>query len=445
MRPSPKRSRASLLVVDFWEKLAGASLALSAIIRLCQGTGLSLVAPTVHSSLFLPAGGFALSTYYDIEAMRAALAPQRLVSHFSWQRLRRRGRNDSSNSTNSNRSSSLSVAVIYSDFPSACRGALAQHTLTLECPQACLAAAGLRRLVASAQQSLGAEVAAHAPLRCVAAAELRSAIQGHGGRLHTMLSQATGAVELINFRRHDAGKPMLPPAQALALRAAAVRPAAEIRAAARRFVAWQLPAAREHGYAVVQLRSNHLAHAAYVAHGPGALSDGSSASCQQHIGACVRRLGRAARRHAPPSATIVASDLSTLFEAHQDGASHRRHGYMRECLLPSLPSLHRWFTTQGRAFQPNCTAEAEAAPVGVVGVAPAASTRSSRPRRGAEQQATQPGCDAGVLGLIDLVLSTEATAFVAVAVSQPWRSAFLEWIVQARRLAGRTQTELISC
>ena len=54
-------------------------------------------------------------------------------------------------------------------------------------------------------------------------------------------------------------------------------------------------------------------------------------------------------------------------------------------------------------------------------------------------------CDAGYLGLVDLVLGSEADAFVAVDVKQPWRSAFLEWIVQARRLRGKTRTELISC
>ena len=44
----------SLLIFDYWEKLAGASLALSAVIKLCHATSLSLVAPWVHSSLFVP-------------------------------------------------------------------------------------------------------------------------------------------------------------------------------------------------------------------------------------------------------------------------------------------------------------------------------------------------------------------------------------------------------
>ena len=55
-------------------------------------------------------------------------------------------------------------------------------------------------------------------------------------------------------------------------------------------------------------------------------------------------------------------------------------------------------------------------------------------------------CDAGYRGLVDLVLATEAAGFVAVDVHTPFRSAFVEWIVQARRLRGKAaQTELITC
>ena len=37
--------------------------------------------------------------------------------------------------------------------------------------------------------------------------------------------------------------------------------------------------------------------------------------CSQRVTACVRRLGRAARRLAPPEATVVASDLATFSSA----------------------------------------------------------------------------------------------------------------------------------
>eukprot|EP00966_Prymnesium_polylepis_P167007 3860462-Prymnesium_polylepis.1 len=53
-------------------------------------------------------------------------------------------------------------------------------------------------------------------------------------------------------------------------------------------------------------------------------------------------------------------------------------------------------------------------------------------------------CDAGTLGLLDLVLASDAASFVAVDVRLPWRSAFLEWIAQRRRQQGR-RTELLTC
>jgi hypothetical protein len=52
-------------------------------------------------------------------------------------------------------------------------------------------------------------------------------------------------------------------------------------------------------------------------------------------------------------------------------------------------------------------------------------------------------CDAGWLGLVDLVLATDAVSFVALD-SGVWRSAFLEWIVQRRTRAG-VRSELIKC
>ena len=53
-------------------------------------------------------------------------------------------------------------------------------------------------------------------------------------------------------------------------------------------------------------------------------------------------------------------------------------------------------------------------------------------------------CDAGVLGVLDLVLSSDAKDFVAVDVRTPWPSAFLDWIIQNRRRAGRKST-LLRC
>lgn len=406
-----------LLVIDYWEKLAGASLALSATIRLCQRAGLSLVAPSVHSSLFLPSGGFPLSSYYDTAALGAALLPQKLESYAAWKRLRQ-GATGMPNA-------SINVAVIYRDFPSACVDALSDRRT--QCPPACLAASGVRRLIAASQRWLGHD---RVPWHCVAAAEVRRTTQGGGGILSELLSR-TSATALLNFRRHDGGKPMLPPTQGLALRATAVQPAPAIRAAARSFLAAN---AMPPTYALVQLRSNHLAHSAHVASGgavAGSAQPPPQRNCTRRVGACLRRLSRATRRMAPPSATVVASDLSTLFDANQDGATHTRHPYMRDCLLPSLPALRRWRSTAGTSFRTNCTG------LGAGG--------GARARRRRNASAVALACDAGYLGLVDLVLGSEADAFVAVDVKQPWRSAFLEWIVQARRLRGKTRTELISC
>ena len=225
----------------------------------------------------------------------------------------------------------------------------------------------------------------------------------------------------------------------------------------------------------------------------------------QRVTWCVRRLGRAARRLAPPERTVVATDLSTLFEMHQDGESHRRHGYMRECLLPSLGALRRWHSAAGLSFRvgTNCSTSSSAPSAPSLEQKPSSEpsvlsrARSARSPRGVPAIAANLACDAGYLGLVDLVLAAEAAAFVAVDVSRPrryapsmgphpasqpasnsppnsppisasvtcrvlvlavapwhcpraqvhspWRSAYLEWIVQLRRLAGKTRTELIQC
>ena len=349
-RHKPRASKRSLVVLDYWEKLAGASLALSAIVRLCQNANISLVAPTVRSSLFLPSGGWPLSSYYDISALRAVLAPQQLIS---FKRVR-------------SRAASISVvAVIYSDFPLACRTAMAASSIA--CPAACLAAAGLRRLINTARDFIGDEPLLPSRLRCASASAVRAAIIQQGGAFFQFLRQTPNTVALLNFRRHDDGKPMLPPAQALALRARAVRPSPTVRSAASHFLATN-KLSLDSGHALVQLRSNHLAHSAYLATrgSSSSGSDGQSGTakpqCTQRIAACARRLGRAARRLAPPSRTVVASDLSTLFAANQDGASHHKHAYMRQCLLPSLPALRKWHSTAGLSFQPsvNCNSSSGA-------------------------------------------------------------------------------------
>lgn len=105
---------------------------------------------------------------------------------------------------------------------------------------------------------------------------------------------------------------------------------------------------------------------------------------------------------------------------NQDGESHRRHRYVRACLQPSMERLSRWHKSAGRSF--NCSTD------GITGTAGLYSSQ----------------CDAGAIGLLDLVLASQATSFVAVAVSLPWRSAFLEWIVQIRRLNHR-ESVLIQC
>ena len=80
-RHKSRASKRSLVVLDYWEKLAGASLALSAIVRLCQNANISLAAPRrfARRSSFHPAAGRSLRTTI-LRALRAVLAPQQLIS-----------------------------------------------------------------------------------------------------------------------------------------------------------------------------------------------------------------------------------------------------------------------------------------------------------------------------------------------------------------------------
>jgi hypothetical protein len=410
------RHGGALLVLDYWEKLAGASLALSAIIRLCQRTTFSLVAPYVLSSLFVPgrsatsgAQALELSAYYNVSALREALRPRRLLDIGTWQILLRHLPIPA-----------CLLVVIYDDFPSSCTAPMARRApMDSWCPPPCLALGGVRRLLAAAAPWVNSTTTG-LPARCVLGAELRMAIQTGTGRAAEVFRTHT-AVALLNFRRHDEGRPMLPQPEAHALRALAVQPSPSVRSAARRFLTrHQLPL---RAYAAVQLRSNHLAQAAYAASTRQLARGGAGGPpCRERVLACMQKLSRAARRLALPSATVVASDVPTLHQANQDGATHRRKSYVRECLSPALPDLHAWYRATGKGL--NCTRRRRRGPAAPV----------------SEAERT---CDAGWLGLVDLVLATDAVSFVALD-SGVWRSAFLEWIVQRRTRAG-VRSELIKC
>ena len=72
-----------IFVVDWWEKLAGASLALTGMVQLCKASGMALVEPFVHSSMFRPfpqPESLPLDAYYELEPIRAAV---RLVTYAS--------------------------------------------------------------------------------------------------------------------------------------------------------------------------------------------------------------------------------------------------------------------------------------------------------------------------------------------------------------------------
>ena len=74
-----------IFVVDWWEKLAGASLALTGMVQLCKASGMALVEPFVHSSMFRPfpqPESLPLDAYYELEPIRAAV---RLVTYARWE------------------------------------------------------------------------------------------------------------------------------------------------------------------------------------------------------------------------------------------------------------------------------------------------------------------------------------------------------------------------
>ena len=393
----------ALLVVDWWEKLAGASLALTAVTRLCSSLRMNLAQPWVRNSMFVPLseqpGTLPLSAYYDLGRLRTSLAPSRLITTSGFLRGASRSPNKRA-----------LLTVVYDDFPTACRSGLLRSSLLL-CPPECLNRGVSTHKWLLIRSVMLTNVTKGWPHICVSAAAIQSTLRGAAPPAALVRYRH---IVLLNFRRHNERRSMLPPAQAAALRISTVQPANSLRLIARAFLrAHRLPAQ----YAVVQLRTNHLAHSAHVR--------GGAANCSRHVASCIRRLNRAARQLAPSSATVVASDLPTLFWEHQDGDSHRRHGYIQACLRPAVGRLSRWHSTAGTSF--NCSRD---------GATPAAKRQVSglRPNQ----------CDAGALGLVDLLLASEAASFIAVDVRLPWRSAFLEWIVQSRRLAGH-QSTLIRC
>ena len=108
---------------------------------------------------------------------------------------------------------------------------------------------------------------------------------------------------------------------------------------------------------------------------------------------------------------------------------------MKTCLMPSLPSLKRTIAATGVSF--NCS----------TGASISTSSTSNHGGGGGGfggKVSVALACDAGWLGLVDLVLASEAATFVALDARSPWRSAFLEWIVQNRNAAGK-KSELMTC
>lgn len=184
----------------------------------------------------------------------------------------------------------------------------------------------------------------------------------------------------------------------------------------------------------MQLRSNHVAHEIFLSR----VGD-TRAHCRTRLSQCLLRLtaeaaeaagGVAAGGAGAPAnrgSLVLASDIATLTQLNQDGATHRRHAYMQQCLQPSVPQIQRWYWQAGVAF--SCNASAGSAGGG----APSAPPGLGDGR-----------CDAGALGLVDLLLTSEAASLTAADVRRPWPSAFLDWIVRVRRRDGKP-TRLVRC
>ena len=333
-----------IFVVDWWEKLAGASLALTGMVQLCKASGMALVEPFVHSSMFRPfpqPESLPLDAYYELEPIRAAV---RLVTYARWE----------AHAAATPPRQKTAVLLVWSDFPKECVSALPPAVGLSRCPAACVRR-GRRQLYDRWERATSGW-----PLTCLRAEVLRRAMR----KPSVQLFRRYRAVTLLNFRRHDDRHPMLPTSRLQQARGATVRPSRALRAAARAFVASRL-GARYGEHAAVQLRSNHLAHAIHQREARGAGSGASSArggscggsggggggggvgvggggcgaNCSSRLRGCLRHLAHAARALAPPARTVAASDLATLFRTHQDGESHRRHAYVAQCLRPNAAML----------------------------------------------------------------------------------------------------------
>ena len=109
---SANPTKTTILVYDFWEKLAGASLALASAVHLCRLARAALVQPFVESSMLVPfpgAGRLPLSAYYSVPHLQKSLAPQQLLSIDEWER--RVGAAAPSART--------AVVIVWAEFPAA--------------------------------------------------------------------------------------------------------------------------------------------------------------------------------------------------------------------------------------------------------------------------------------------------------------------------------------
>ena len=391
---------------------------------------MALVEPFVHSSMFRPfpqPETMPLETYYELEPIRAAV---RLLPYPQWQTL----------SAATPQRQRTAVLLVWSDFPGECLETLPSSAGLSRCPKPCV------RRVQRELYDVYERATRGWPLTCLRADVLRRAMRRPGG---VQLFRRYAAVTLLNFRRHDDRRPLVPTQQLQQQRGSTVRPSRALRGAARAFVAAHGQRYGQH--AAVQLRSNHLAHAIHLRGQRGRATPGSSSSssssasaaaasaavpaanCSDRLRGCLRRLSRAAAALAPPSRTVAASDLATLFRPNQDGESHRRHAYVGECLVPNAPALLGWYRSAGYAF--GCGGSGGGGDGGGNGGATATA---------AQGLGGGGRCDAGALGLLDLVLASDAKDFAAVDVRTPWPSAFLDWIVQNRRRKGLKST-LLRC
>ena len=206
--------RGMIFVVDWWEKLAGASLALTAMLHLCKASRMALVEPFVHSSMFRPfplPETLPFDAYYQSEPIRAAVS---FVPYAQWQAHAAAARRKTA------------VILVWSDFPPECVASLKPHAGLARCPASCVRRAA-RELYDVFEQ------ATHGwPLTCLRAEVLRRAMRGPS----MPLFRRYAAVTLLNFRRHDDRRPLLPAPQLQQQRGRTVRPSAALRAAARAFV-----------------------------------------------------------------------------------------------------------------------------------------------------------------------------------------------------------------